>query len=289
MDHALAAAWDAHAETYAELFAPLTGYIARSLFRLAEGRLSARATVLDIACGAGALAMPAVERAQLERARTGHTGLVVATDFAPAMVELTRRAGAAIGAGDDLLRCQIEDGQALSFADASFDAAFSNFGIFLFAQRHAGWREAARVLRPGGTFATAVWQGPADNPMLRAQLGPILAALPPHLAPSPGPGPGSWLDIATADALVAEVTSVAAFVDPRCVPFRASLVLPSAEQAWTALRTNPVLGGLLARCTVDELGAVEASVVGSFAQLAGGPGRPLVLDSVCNLLVATRA
>jgi ubiquinone/menaquinone biosynthesis C-methylase UbiE len=281
-----AARWDHHAATYQRLFAPLTGFIARGMFKLVEGRAPAGAQVLDIACGAGELSVAAAQHLVRHRAAGGPAGRVVATDFSPAMLAATLANARAAGVDDTVLQGQVEDGQALSFPDASFDLVCSSFGIFLFRDRVAGWREAARVLRPGGTFATAVWQGPATNAMLRNQMGPIGAALPARLA---RPSPGGWLEIADADALIAEVTRNTPLVDARCVPFHATIVLPDSAQVWSALHQNPVMGQVLAACTPEELAAVEASVRAHFDGLAGGPGRPIPLDSTCNLLVATRA
>ena len=50
---------------------------------------------------------------------------------------------------------QVEDGQALSFADRSFDAAISMFGVMLFPDHQAGLREMARVLRQAGAAEVA--------------------------------------------------------------------------------------------------------------------------------------
>lgn len=70
----------------------------------------------------------------------------------PDYVELTSRNLSVLDAGD-LVRCEVHDGQALSLESGSFDAVSSSFGIFLFPDRHAGWREAARVLKAGGLLA----------------------------------------------------------------------------------------------------------------------------------------
>lgn len=281
MNTELAAAWDRHAGTYERLFAPLTGFIAQGLFTLAAPRLAPDARVLDVACGVGALTLPAARRAL----RLG-AGEVVATDFSGEMVQRTRRAAEALGDVSSVLRCEVQDGMALTFPDGSFDAVFSSFGIFLFPDRVAGWREAARVLRPGGTFATAVWQGPAHNEMLRAQMEPVTRALPPRLL---APQKGGWMEVAEADALAAEVRAAGAFTDLRVRPFHATITFGNWSELWDAMRDNPVMGAVLARCDASELAAVRARFFAELAERAGGEGQPLVLHSVCNLLLATRA
>jgi ubiquinone/menaquinone biosynthesis C-methylase UbiE len=280
MDQDIATAWDRHSNTYATLFAPLTNYIGRSMVTMAAPRLASSAAVLDIACGPGAVALPALELALGRGA-----GSVVATDISPAMVELARAGGARLGAKGDMFRCEVQNGEALTFADKSFDAVFSCFGIFLFGDRKKGWSEAARVLRPGGTLVTSVWQGPQTNQMLREQITPLMKALPPHLLPKPG---GGWLEIAAAEPLAAEVAASGPFVDIRVTPFHASIAIVDPVAAWDALRENPVMGGLIAKCSDSELSDVRKAFVDHLAALAGDGG-PVVFESVCNILTARRA
>ena len=44
----------------------------------------------------------------------------------------------------------VEDGQALSFSDASVDAVLCNLGLMFFPDPVRGLSEIRRVLRPGG-------------------------------------------------------------------------------------------------------------------------------------------
>lgn len=201
-------------------------------------------------------------------------------------MELTRQAAIDARLPVDLIRCEVQNGEALSFDDASFDAVFSSFGIFLFDDRCAGWREAARVLRPGGVFATTVWKAPAHNPMLRAQIRAVMQALPAHLEPT---AKGGWLEIAEPDALISEVTTAAPFTDARCHAFHASIAIADWRLIWDAMRDNPVIGRLLDRCSPEELSVVKTRVLANFRELAGVDHGPLLLESVCNVLVATRS
>ncbi len=281
----LSAEWDRHVGTYARISAPCTGFIGQSLFLSVAGRLPARARMLEIACGTGELSRAAVLHCLEERRANGTCGRVVATDFSPEMVALARANLAALGAGD-LFRCEVQNGEALSYETASFDAAFSAFGIFLFPDRQAGWREAARVLRPGGLFATAVWRGPEDNALARLQMSGVLAALPERLrANRAGPG---WLEITSQEGLSREICA-AGFVDPEVSVFDAVLTAPTPRAMWSSMLENPVSGALLSQCSPDELAVIERSVLSGFEQLAGGADRPLRFDASCHLLVARRA
>jgi SAM-dependent methyltransferase len=55
------------------------------------------------------------------------------------------------------IESQVGDGQALPFAQATFDGAFSMFGLMFFTDRILGLRELARVLVPGGVAVVGSW------------------------------------------------------------------------------------------------------------------------------------
>lgn len=100
--------------------------------------------VLDVACGTGNVAIPAV------RAGARVTGL----DFSPRLLEIARERAA-----DAMVEVEWVDGDAqdLPFGDASFDRVVSAFG-HMFAPDHARTAaEMKRVCRPGGTIGIACW------------------------------------------------------------------------------------------------------------------------------------
>jgi ubiquinone/menaquinone biosynthesis C-methylase UbiE len=55
------------------------------------------------------------------------------------------------------VRWQQADALALPFHDSSFDAVVCQFGAMFFADKQAAFREALRVLKPGGRFLFKVW------------------------------------------------------------------------------------------------------------------------------------
>lgn len=132
--------WDSAARHYEETAHPFTSRYAEAALARVELGLDSR--VLDVAAGTGALALAA--------ARTG--AQVLATDFSPGMV-------ARIGAvGLPNVEAQVMDGQALTLADASFDAVFSIFGVIMFPDWRKGLAEMARVTVPDGYGVVATWQ-----------------------------------------------------------------------------------------------------------------------------------
>ncbi|MFT5181721.1 MAG: ubiquinone/menaquinone biosynthesis C-methylase UbiE [Alphaproteobacteria bacterium] len=58
---------------------------------------------------------------------------------------------------DDRITWQQADALKLPFDDDSFDAVVCQFGVMFFPDRVAGYTEARRVLKPGGSFIFSVW------------------------------------------------------------------------------------------------------------------------------------
>ncbi len=277
--------WDHHLDCYTRVASPCTGYLAQALFLSAAGRLPTAARILDVACGPGDLSIAAALHCLDEARKTGSAGHVVATDFSPAMVARTRQRLHALGT-KRAVSCQVEDGQKLTFEAASFDAVFSSFGIFLFPDRLAGWREAARVLRPGGIFATAVWRGAEHNELARMQMEPLMASLPERIKAGLGQAP--WANITTADGLIDEICAVG-FIDPEVIVRDTELTAPTPRAMWEMMCDNPVSGAVLGQCSDEELRVVEEAVLESLEATAGGLDRPVRVDASCHFFIARRA
>lgn len=100
-------------------------------------------TVLDVACGTGAVAVELARR---------HGCEVVGIDQSPEMLAEGRRRIVAAGLAN---RIRLEEGRAeeLPFADASFDALTFTYLLRYVDHPAAVLAELARVVRPGGTIA----------------------------------------------------------------------------------------------------------------------------------------
>jgi ubiquinone/menaquinone biosynthesis C-methylase UbiE len=83
----------------------------------------------------------------------------VVTDLNQPMLDYAKsRQGA-----DGRIIWQKADAQSLPFADATFDLVCCQFGVMFFPDRPSGYREARRVLRPGGYFLFNAWDRIEEN------------------------------------------------------------------------------------------------------------------------------
>jgi SAM-dependent methyltransferase len=135
--------WQGAASTY-DGFAGATRLFVPALVRSAGAKSGTR--LVDIACGTGVAAHAAAEAG----------ARVIGVDFSSAMLTIARSLNPAVA-------FEAGDAEALPFADASFDAVVSNFGVHHVEHPARAIAEARRVLVPGGTFAFTVWAASQDN------------------------------------------------------------------------------------------------------------------------------
>jgi ubiquinone/menaquinone biosynthesis C-methylase UbiE len=148
---------DEAAAGYDRAFAPVTTHFVPFLLRAAH--ITPGMRVLDIATGTG-LAAEAVLNV------VGRTGHVTAADLSTAMVEKARgRLGNVPNAA-----LAVEDAQALSFPNESFDAVTCSLGLMFFPDPSRGLAEFRRVLRPGCRAAVSVNTVPERSYFTRVNL-----------------------------------------------------------------------------------------------------------------------
>jgi ubiquinone/menaquinone biosynthesis C-methylase UbiE len=87
---------------------------------------------------------------------------IIATDFAPRMLERARERAAALGLAADL---RLADVQALDFRDGEFDTAVATCVFCSVPDAIQGLRELRRVVRPGGQILLLEHMRP-KNPLM---------------------------------------------------------------------------------------------------------------------------
>ncbi|MGH7054240.1 MAG: class I SAM-dependent methyltransferase [Stellaceae bacterium] len=106
--------------------------------------LSAGARVLDVAAGNGNASLAAARR----------WCDVTSTDYVPALLARGQARAAANGLD---IAFEEADAEALPFADASFDAVLSTFGVMFTPDQDKAAAEMLRVCRSGGKIGLANW------------------------------------------------------------------------------------------------------------------------------------
>lgn len=167
--------WSAASRGYAEKVAP---FLMQAFADTFVERLGADsdAEVLEVGAGSGALTEALARRVKS----------VLATDYAPKMIEVLQERMQALGATN--VRFEVMDGQALALDDNSFDAAACSFALMLFPDRAKGFSELCRVLRPGGRALVSGWAGPDKFEAFGLFLDAMGAAFP-NMPPPASPPP----------------------------------------------------------------------------------------------------
>lgn len=230
--------WVSKARFYDDHFASVTRQAIDPVLS-GLGDLSGRA-LLDICCGTGDLAETAAHRG----------AAVTGVDFAAPMVEIAE-------ARVPRARFAVGDAENLPMANAGFDLATCLFGLWHLENPDAAIGEAARMLRPGGSFAYTAWLPPEEGWDLMALLVSAITAhgtMDVDLPPAPPPFRFSRVEEAET------VLKAAGF----------ATVTAQREQAiWTG-RTGEALMDLLYKGTVRAPMLVEAQILSDAETLRDG-------------------
>lgn len=136
------------------LFAGYADDLARRAAALQPGR------VLELAAGTGILSrrlrdlLPAACRLKV-------------TDLNPPMLDVAR---AKFRAGEDV-EFEPADAMTPGFADRSFGVVACQFGVMFFPDKRASFREALRMLEPGGAYVFNTWGTLEENAFARIAYG----------------------------------------------------------------------------------------------------------------------
>ena len=255
------------AEAQSELVINGPGTAAMDRLPLAPGQ-----RVVDLGCGSG--------RTTVELARrVSPGGKAVGVDIAAQMVEFARSQ-----AGDAAVEFVAADVQDHDLGAATFDRAYSRFGVMFFSDPVAAFANVRRSLRPGGVLAFACWRPVLENDWM---LVPGAAAMSvtgasPQL-PEPGaPGPFSLGD---ADH-IRTVLGAAGFAEIEVDVFDDPFVFPQADVASFAAHATTVGPVREAMASADDdtrrriLSSIEDALT---AKVTGGDVR---LSRAANIVAA---
>jgi SAM-dependent methyltransferase len=183
-----AALWnEGSGRTWVELQEVLDGTLAPLVAPLLEeGFPGEGGRVLDVGCGAGAVALAMARR-------LGPKGLCLGVDISGPLVAAARARATAEGLASAAF--VQADAQTHGFETDPFDAVISRFGVMFFDDPAAAFANIRRAARPRAKLAFVAWRTPAENPFMTTAgraAAPFLPNLP---APNPdAPGPFAFAD-----------------------------------------------------------------------------------------------
>ncbi len=151
---AIASRYDRNAEDYERYWAPVLDASARRLLDRLEpfvARSGSGTRILDVGTGSGVLAIEALAR--------WPGAQIIGADASSGMLGMARVRAARAGrpSDDSNLRWLHTPAERLPLDDGSVDAVVSSFVYQLVPDRNVAFREAHRVLRPGGVIALVTW------------------------------------------------------------------------------------------------------------------------------------
>lgn len=264
-------AWDAIATGYDEFVTPRWALSERALARL---DVTSGTRFLDVACGSGALTLPA-----------GRLGAdVLGVDFSPAMI--ARLEARARAEGLTNVEARVMDGHALDLEDDTFDVAGSQFGVMLFPDLPRGLRELVRVTKPGGRVLMVAYGPPPEIEFLGFFLGAAQAVVPGFTGPPMDPPPLP-LQVSDPEKLRREMTETG-LTDVRVEPDAEILEFESGTHMWNWLvSSNPIAEALVADVTEEQRAEIPLVLDGMLRERSGGSG-PAVLTAAVNIAVGTK-
>ena len=184
----------------------------------------------------GCSSWPAVRRgsgsAAAQRVLPG--GVVVVSDFVAEMTTIAATRAAAMGAVN--VEARLLDVEAIAEPDSSYDVVLCREGLMFATDPARAGAEIARVLRPGGRVAIAVWGPRSRNPWLGLVLDVVSAQVGRPVPPPGLPGPFALED---AERL-ADLLSGAGLSDVSVGEVAAPLRAASFDEWWT--RTAALAG-----------------------------------------------
>jgi SAM-dependent methyltransferase len=256
---AVAESWGAHVDHVEHRAEPVTRLMIEAVAPAPGDE------VLELACGAGGLGLAIADR-------VAPGGRVVLSDVAPEMVAIASARAARrdhVGGVATDVTARVLDLEQIDVPDASFDIVVCREGLMFALDPVRAATEIARVLRPGGRAAIAVW-GPRDrNPW----LGVLADAVQQHTGtPVPPPGTPGPFSLGADGAL--ETTLTAAGLEQVSVQ---SVEVPTHDASFDdywQLRTD-LAGPLkkrLAALPAQDLSAIRETVRANLARYQTSDG-----------------
>lgn len=245
--------WNNAAPGWTQMWAGLERAAQHVSDRLVElAKIKPGDRVLDIATGSGE---PGITAAR----KVGASGLVVATDQSPAMLDLARERANALGLRN--IKFIETDAESLKVGESGFNAALCRWGLMFVPDLDASARRIAELLVAGGSFATSVWSAGDKVPMLTVADEKVRA-----LANLPAPPPGAPSPIKLADTRPLErALASAGFKEIRVEPINVRFEFDSVDAFVEYRRSlSPQFRAMLTKQTPE----LQNKILGAISEAA---------------------
>jgi SAM-dependent methyltransferase len=212
--------------------------------------------IADVGCGGGGTTVEVQRRAPAGSVVHGY-------DISPALIEVAR---GRIRSADDTISFEIANVATTPAPSRPYDRLVSRFAIMFYDDPPAAFANLATWLAPGGRFAFAVWDWPADNPWFSTVRDVVadIIDLPPLDSDAPGP-----FRYGAADTLLG-LLDRAGFGDLHVRDWRGELAvgggLPAAEAASFSLASFSSFGELLAKAGEEAVDRARHTLTRRFAK-----------------------
>jgi ubiquinone/menaquinone biosynthesis C-methylase UbiE len=245
-------------------FAPYAADLANRVKATAPRRL------LETACGTGI-----VTRALA--AALPDTVTITATDLNQPMIDFAK-----LQPGAERVHWQQADAQDLPFPDQTFDIVVCQFGVMFFPDKERAYREALRVLKPGGHYFFNVWDRVETIGLvfiLNNTLTKMFPDNPPRFIERIAMG---YHDVANIRADLAQAGFMESIFDTRALPCSAS---SARDVAFGLIQGTPVVAEVTERDPAGFDKVLEAGMQAIIERF--GPG-PIKASMQAHIVMATR-
>lgn len=265
------AAWDQIAPGYDEFVTP--SHVSLGNEGISRSGVGKGTRFLDVACGSGALSIPA--------ARAG--AKVTAVDISPTMVE---RLKARAREQHLEIEARTMDGHQLEFADNSFDVTGSQFGVMLFPDLPRGLKEMVRVTKPGGKVLMTVFGSPMQIEFFGFFLAAMKSVVPNFEGPPMDPPP---LPFQVSDpAVFRRRLEEAGLKDIQIDTLTEKLEFKSGKHLWDwLLGSNPIATIITSGLDKDQAAAVQKAM-DTMIRAREGNGSAAVLTNPIHIGVGSK-
>jgi ubiquinone/menaquinone biosynthesis C-methylase UbiE len=229
---------------------------------------------LDVACGSGALAIPAARRG----------ADVVAVDIAPGMIE--RLIARSRAAGLSSIEGRVMNAEALEFPDDTFDVCGSQNGVSVLPDLKRALQEIVRVTRPGGLVLIVAFGAPQKAECLRFLQAALRACIP-GFTPPPTDPPHPSFQLASPSRF-RQVLADARLTHVQVDTVTWEMTFASAGHFWNVVTSgHPIAGQLTGGMTSDQRTDVQRVLDGMFRERSGGEQKA-VIHTEMNIGIGTK-